>query len=641
MENIEYTDKTKYLEIKKYADDMYSKDDFDISFIKLCLKIFFPECLNDSDINLNEAIEGLGSNDCGIDAFLVDEKQKVMHFFQFKTTQNWNKETISPKDAEYFFGMKARLETTKNHSNSKVQDIIDQYNNAVKYNKNHNENKYSFKFHFFTSYNLSNTNSLNRDYDKDLFLFYDLDDVFEKLKEYESGVSEEPDECFIEFYNQLGDKNIQIWDLKIDNMTKKTSIGIVTGWSLINLYHKNMKALFHRNVRNFLGNKGINKKIIKTAESKPKNFYFYNNGITITCDKYDKVGSCLKLKRPQVINGAQTISSIYQAYENLRKDKTNSESSLRAHFESLLVMTRIIQSTIRDDTNFSREITEYNNTQNKILAQDFFANDSTQNVIYKKLLEFGYFYEHKRGMFNEEYKKNKEVLKEIKDKDKIIEIGDLTMIYNTFKNCDSSTTSKKSKLFEKNNFNDIFDKDCTTDKGIKKMIIAFNLYKILKDVGKQMEYLKKKNEKTIKTTSEFTINIRDILTEAYIELLQNGKFEGLSEEQCKNKIDELEALKYPFSIISIIGYILKEIEKDLNKDISQYYNDRMFYEKIQKKLFQKISKTIKENFRKNNELGNIIHYFKTEKVEKDFETYIIDNKFDNNVSISELYGIDF
>ena len=34
-------------------------------------------------------------------------------------------------------------------------------------------------------------------------------------------------------------------------------------------------------------------------------------------------------------------------------------------------------------------------------------------------------------------------------------------------------------------------------------------------------------------------------------------------------------------------------------------------------------------------------YFKTEKVEKDFETYIIDNKFDNNVSISELYGIDF
>ena len=83
MENIEYTDKTKYLEIKKYTEDMYSKDDFDVSFIKLCLKIFFPECLNDSDINLNEAIEGLGSNDCGIDAFLVDEKQKVMHYNGF------------------------------------------------------------------------------------------------------------------------------------------------------------------------------------------------------------------------------------------------------------------------------------------------------------------------------------------------------------------------------------------------------------------------------------------------------------------------------------------------------------------------------------------------------------------------------
>ena len=273
IENTYYTDKEKYLDIKKYVNDFYPDDEFEVSFIKLCLKIFFPECIGNGIISIDEAIDGLGSNDCGIDAYLVDEKSRIMHFFQFKTTLNWNRTTISPRDAQYFLSLEERLNKIEYHNNHKVQDIIEQYKSAIKYNENHDE-KWEFKFYFFFSYNLLNTNSLNRNYDKNKFIFRTLDDVYEKLEEYKSGVSEEPNECNIEFSNQCGDKNIQIWNLKIDNMTKQTSIGIVTGWSLIQLYRRHMKALFHRNVRNFLGNKGINKKIIETAEKNQEIFIF-------------------------------------------------------------------------------------------------------------------------------------------------------------------------------------------------------------------------------------------------------------------------------------------------------------------------------------------------------------------------------
>ena len=60
--------------------------------------------------------------------------------------------------------------------------------------------------------------------------------------------------------------------------------------------------------------------MISTAKDHPEIFYYYNNGITITCEKFLKEGNKLKLTKPQIINGAQTVCSIYDAYEEtLRK----------------------------------------------------------------------------------------------------------------------------------------------------------------------------------------------------------------------------------------------------------------------------------------------------------------------------------
>ena len=84
------------------------------------------------------------------------------------------------------------------------------------------------------------------------------------------------------------------------------------------------------------------------------------------------------------------------------------------------------------------------------------------------------------------------------------------MIYNTFKNHDSGTTSKKNKLFEKEIFESIFDNDSCNQENIKKMIIAFNLYQILNDVKKNINNLKK--GKTVKNISDYTLPLEKILS---------------------------------------------------------------------------------------------------------------------------------
>ncbi|GAG63198.1 unnamed protein product, partial [marine sediment metagenome] len=83
--------------------------------------------------------------------------------------------------------------------------------------------------------------------------------------------------------------------------------------SLVNKYED---KLFRKNVRNFLGKSRTNKKIIETLDKDPAHFWYYNNGITILCDKANIVmeKGYVRLENPQIVNGCQTVKSI-QKYD--------------------------------------------------------------------------------------------------------------------------------------------------------------------------------------------------------------------------------------------------------------------------------------------------------------------------------------
>lgn len=152
--------------------------------------------------------------------------------------------------------------------------------------------------------------------------------------------------------------------------------------------------LFQDNVRLFLGSRkrSTNFRIQETAESDTESllFWYYNNGINVVCKRLEipPTRKVVTLHRPQIVNGAQTSYSLSRALENgtLRPDT--------------LVLVKAVQE---EDRDFISKLTLYTNSQNPVRLRDFAANDAEQVQIGKICRAMRYFYEKKRGEFEDEF----------------------------------------------------------------------------------------------------------------------------------------------------------------------------------------------------------------------------------------------
>lgn len=141
----------------------------------------------------------------------------------------------------------------------------------------------------------------------------------------------------------------------------------VPGEWLYDMYKKYPSLLFSANVRGFMGSRKkdqkINNKIKETAISSPSDFWVYNNGLTALVHdfSYNKTENKLIITGISIVNGAQTTGSIGSASQRPK--------------ESLEVQARFIKS---NNTEKIKNITTFNNSQNKVIATDFRSNDKTQ-----------------------------------------------------------------------------------------------------------------------------------------------------------------------------------------------------------------------------------------------------------------------
>ena len=101
--------------------------------------------------------------------------------------------------------------------------------------------------------------------------------------------------------------------------------------SIYRLYRDSIEKrypIFDKNIREYLGNKGVNKGIYKTLQDPQdrKNFFYYNNGITIICDSMTPIkvqpsdynmNAFFNIDNPQIVNGCQTVNSIYEFLQNV------------------------------------------------------------------------------------------------------------------------------------------------------------------------------------------------------------------------------------------------------------------------------------------------------------------------------------
>lgn len=143
------------------------------------------------------------------------------------------------------------------------------------------------------------------------------------------------------------------------------------------------------NVRGYLGSKGVNSDIRKTLidGSEGQEFWWLNNGITITASKITPRAKSLILENARVVNGLQTSREIY--YYSQHK-------ATAARFDERHILAKVIEA----DTPIARNITSTTNNQTKVDSMYLWTtNDDIHDMIESAFPKFGFHYERVKNQY--------------------------------------------------------------------------------------------------------------------------------------------------------------------------------------------------------------------------------------------------
>lgn len=154
---------------------------------------------------------------------------------------------------------------------------------------------------------------------------------------------------------------------------------------------KDIDNFLQKNVREFLGEASkINKEIGKSYANDPMWFWYKHNGVIIFADnvRIDSSRMQLVLRNPQIVNGGQTLKSLFSRF--LRSNRKDNGAK---------VLLRVFRFPYEDTKTYKRSIDIIGalNTQNKIKASDLRSTDPRQVGLERLFKEFGYRYLRKRS----------------------------------------------------------------------------------------------------------------------------------------------------------------------------------------------------------------------------------------------------
>lgn len=504
-------------ESKEYSDDMAE------GFPYFCLKIFWDSLSKD---DIENALDGLMTNDESIDAFFIDEENREIIFLQCKSCESENQIRALKKEwLSFLDGIENKLEDSEfidNHTNERLKEIAKEY--LISKKKGFKPKK------FFFHLGHANKNIIQH-YDGKIS-YFDYNKIKEEYQEYLSKMDRtEPPEIEIKL-------DFDIIEPKI-SQKHKTLVSIITGDELINLREKYRYKLFDKNLRFGLGQNKINKGIINTAIAEPNNFYFFNNGITITSKgfKYKQTNNKLRIKYPQIINGAQTVNALYEAFKQRenklsRDNKKEAREDAKKEFNDIKILFRIIQDAEKDGKKtslFEDKVIRFNNSQNSVKETDFYANYPEQIRLQELFAQYGYFYEIKRG--DRKYldsgkdvhnllKKKKKDFEFWEEKIDIEKIASLWMAYQLDPTADKVRKANIFGYAQDKYYDILFKNEEFDEKDVKEMILAFHLFGIIVSQAEiygntvkkgqiisKISRIKKGNEKSEKTFE----NIKQII----------------------------------------------------------------------------------------------------------------------------------
>lgn len=171
---------------------------------------------------------------------------------------------------------------------------------------------------------------------------------------------------------------------------KRAIIGRISVKEIFKLMNEYGDDLLEKNIRRYLGRNAVNDGIAQTLEDNKKrsNFFFLNNGVTMTCKQFhynalQEQNWIVKVENLQIINGGQTCRTIWQTLSNCENDD----------FSQVHLLVRLYEV---DEETIINDITYATNSQNPVDLRDLKSNDTIQKRLEENAKGLGYKYKRKR-----------------------------------------------------------------------------------------------------------------------------------------------------------------------------------------------------------------------------------------------------
>lgn len=386
-------------DLKEQLDDIHRRNPkFKQDDLFVCW--FMRAYLADDDHTAVESVTG-GSGDKSVDAVLVDHKAQAVFLVQGKYRQSLKAKAESRNDVLGFAALagpllskeaKAFKSLCKGANPDVAKRLADARNVLL-------AKEYRLRMFYVTLGTVSEhleaeaINAVEEAAPNAVIEVLDADRLMNLLRDYLDGVAP-PIPSLDLTLEQHADVRVNSILQRYDTTNKVESwVLSMRGDAVARMFDSAGIRLYARNIRGFLGGETpINSGMIKTLTEEPDHFFYYNNGITIICDRAVKHshagGEFLRVSNPQVINGQQTSRMLAQH----REHAANASVLVK-----VMQVPRVAGVSGGDafDTLVSR-IVANTNWQNAINHADLVSNHRVQIEIERALRKRGYFYLRKR-----------------------------------------------------------------------------------------------------------------------------------------------------------------------------------------------------------------------------------------------------
>lgn len=431
---------------------------------------------------VEEAANVDGPGDMGIDAWYLssDGPSKVLYLLQSKDTRATRDDLLKLRD-----GFIDLLDPTKSvNANGEVRARAAELHQEI----NEINNDMRIEFHLATSKSVARrlqteVQSLPETIDiaghslPASFFVHDVEDLAANLRL----VQEQPIKATFtlageEYFEYITESNF------------KTVSAAIKADELALLFNRNRLNLFRLNPRYYLSRKSaVNKEVLQTLQTDDSsNFYLYNNGLTATgtAVRINRLGEpkTLDIDDFQIVNGCQTTVTLYERWK---------EGGSNPVLAQVRVPIRIIETQAAQQ--MADTVARTTNRQNQMRNEDFRSGEPVHVRLWAEFdrLEPRWFYEHKRGTWNTEYRamRNKAPYLGNPFGPRRIQMKDLAQACLAFQGRPHDATGNVGSFFDsEDRFKQIFPDDCRAPQLLLPHILFLKASEIAKNHSQEYEW---------------------------------------------------------------------------------------------------------------------------------------------------------